>query len=298
MGRALTRERRWWRESSTATADPRGHADGRRHLALVAMSLGGYAFLALLLFVGWQIGKFGIPGDDITQTYDPAGVAFRVLGSPYLADAQRPFFYAPPLALAVVALSLLPAFAAHLLILAADAWALYYMGRGWLGAGLLCWWPLVPFELALGNINLLVAAAIVAAIRGRGWPAALMTLAKLSPVLALDRRGIREFVLTMGAAFLITLPWLGLWPAWISQGMAVAGTGIGPLVPVPLWTRLLAAAALLALRRPWSRALAAVIATPGLYYGSLVMLVAPLAVAMESRRMPGDLSSRANRPPA
>jgi hypothetical protein len=37
---------------------------------------------------------------------------------------------------------------------------------------------------------------------------------------------------------------------------------------------------LLALRRPWARALAAAIASPALYWGQLVVLVAPISLLL------------------
>jgi hypothetical protein len=138
--------------------------------------------------------------------------------------------------------------------------------------------PLLPFELFSGNINLLIAGAIVAAIRGIGWPVGLVTLAKLSPILAVDRATIRSALSAILLVSLVTLPWLWLWPAWIEHGLDAVGSAIGPQVPVPLWLRLSLAVGLLALRRPWTRALAAVVAIPGLYYGSLVMLIAPIVV--------------------
>ena len=65
---------------------------------------------------------------------------------------------------------------------------------------------------------------------------------------------------------------------------------LGPVVPIPLPIRAGIALALLALRRSWSRALAAVVATPAFYVASLVLLIAPLCVWLRRWDQPGQVS--------
>lgn len=48
--------------------------------------------------------------------------------------------------------------------------------------------------------------------------------------------------------------------------------------------RAIIALGLLAMRRPWSRALAAVVATPAFYVASLVLLIAPICVWLRRPR--------------
>ncbi len=64
------------------------------------------------------------------------------------------------------------------------------------------------------------------------------------------------------------------------------GHPFGPVIPVPWIARAIVAVALLLLRRPWAQALAAAIASPGLYWGQLVVLVAPVSLWLARRELP------------
>ncbi len=86
---------------------------------------------------------------------------------------------------------------------------------------------------------------------------------------------------------MITLPWLALWPAWLSILVEAYGkVGIGPQIPVPYLVRAAIALALLALWRPWSRAAAAVVAIPAFYWASFVLFIAPTAVILRRLSAP------------
>jgi hypothetical protein len=161
--------------------------------------------------------------------------------------------------------------------------SLRVIAGSWLGAGVAAWFPLVAFDLASGSFNLLMAAAIVAAARGRPELAVVAALAKFGPILAIDPRQWRSVLPIAVVAALITLPWLSLWPEWIGFLVAYAGSALGPQLPIPMLLRWALALGLLALRRPWTRALAATIAIPAFYWGSLVILVAPVAVWFRQR---------------
>jgi hypothetical protein len=255
---------------------------------LVALSFGGVAFLLLQLFIGTQAGLFPIPaGDELI--WDRVGDAVWT-GAPiyYVAPiATDSFWYAPPLAVIFGLLSWLPIVLQHWLFTLLKIGAMRLIAGSWLGAGVACWFPLVAFEFGGGNFNLLIAASIVLAVRGRPQLAILGALAKFGPALAIHPRDWRRTLAVALVALAITLPFLHLWPEWISHLVANIGSPLGPQIPVPFWLRLAAAAVLLLLTRSgWSRALAATIAIPAFYWGSLVILIAPLAVALRTPRGP------------
>jgi hypothetical protein len=260
----------------------RGPAASRRQLAWFALGMGGWAFAVLIWVVGYHAGRFDFPGGEVRVFYAFAGDAFRSGTDPYAINADGTvFFYAPPWAAAFATLSWAGPAAIHLVILVADLFALRYMARGWVRAGVLCWFVLVPWEMAAGQINLIVAASIVAAVRGTVWPAAITTLAKVSPALAVSPRDWRPFAIALAVCVVLTLPRLDLWPLWIERLLWGLSHPLGPLIPVAFVVRLPVAIGLVAWGRPWSRALGAVLATPGFYWASLVLPVAPAVVWIE-----------------
>jgi hypothetical protein len=181
--------------------------------------------------------------------------------------------------------------AIHAIVLAFDGLALWVIADGsFRRLGYVLWFPLVWFELAAGQLNLLIAAAIVLAQRGIVWPLAAMSLAKVWPAIAVRPRDLPRLLGWAALLSLISLPWLGLWPQWIASLVDTTAHPFGPVVPLPFLVRLPIVVVLLILQRPWSRALAAAISSPGLYWGQLVVLVAPISVWFEGRR-------RASRPP-
>ena len=252
----------------------------------VALSLGGVAFVVVQLIVGSQAGLFPIPGGD-ELIWDRVGDAVWT-GAPIYYRAPNPtdsFWYAPPLAVVFGTISWLPVVLQHWLFTLLKIGAMRVIAGSWLGAGIACWFPLVAFEFGGGNFNLLIAASIVAAVRGAPQLAVLGALAKFGPALAIHPRDWRKVVPIAAAALVITLPWLHLWPEWISHVVANIGSPLGPQIPIPFWARLVAAAALLLLARSgWSRALAATLAIPAFYWGSLVILLAPLAILLRTPR--------------
>jgi hypothetical protein len=248
-----------------------------REFALVALSMGGVAWVLMQYVVGRQMGMFPIPGGD-TMLWDRTGDFLRA-GEPVYRQVSEPFFYAPPVAVLLGALTWLPPAVLNLATTLIAIVSLRLIGGSWLAAGLVCWFPLTVFALVDGNVNLLIAASIVLAVRGDGRLAAMTALMKVSPAIVIrDRRA----VLVLAIAVAVTLPFLGLWPQWIGHMIGAFGHTYGPMIPVPLFLRLAVAAPLL-LGRPWMRALGASIAIPGLYWGSLVVFVAPLAVWWRDR---------------
>lgn len=252
-------------------------------MASFAFAAGGVAWF--LIQAAMLAQKWTIPGGDIQNTDLAAGLAIRDGISPYyLPGSPTPYFYAPPWALAFALLSFIPPAAAYVVVVASDIAALRYMAGSWRRFCFLLWFPLLPFEILGGAINLIIAASIVAAIRGPAWLAVAGGLAKLSPVLAVDPRQWRRYLLPCAVALAITLPWLSLWSAWIQALLtALSGPALGPYVPIPFAVRLIVAVILVATRRPWALALGAAIATPAFYFGSVVLLIAPLTIAWSAR---------------
>jgi hypothetical protein len=246
-------------------------------LAAFALSAGGYVFTLGILAWGFSSGKFGMPGSD-ARIWDRVGDAIRSGGevyyrSPTLSDS---FWYAPPWAVLFGALSWLPVDVLALGIIAAEIAALRYIAGSWLRVGYLCWLPLVAFELPSSQINLIMAAAIAAAIRGEPRAAVVLGAAKLSPILAIDPRQWRRALPVALVLVAVTIPWLGLWPEWIRHLMSSYGANLAPAatITIPFAPRLAVALALLAFRRPWARGLAAIIATPSIYWVSGVLFLA------------------------
>lgn len=246
------------------------------------LAICGYAFTLALLVSGFRSGLWPFPGGDVVDFYAPAGDAVRS-GAPVYFPG---FLYGPPWAIAFGSLSWLGPAAIQLVILALDVIALWVIAAGDLRRlGWFLWFPLVAFELAAGQLNLLVAAALVAAQRGRTWPLAAITLAKVWPVVGLPLRDWRSFANAILVLSVVSIPWFGLWPEWIRALADTSAHPLGPVVPVPFVGRALLAVALLATRRPWCQALAASIVSPGLYWGQLVVLLAPLSLFLDRSRV-------------
>ena len=203
------------------------------------------------------------------------------------------FFYGPPWAPVFALFAALPYGLLHVAIIALDFVALWVIaGRSWVRAGLLLWIPLVISEMASGQLNILCAGAIVEAQRGRVWPLAVLSWAKLWPALALPPRKWKPFLIAVVAFGLIALPWPYLFPDWIDALLGNIREPAAPLVPVPFLLRLPVALVLVAIQRPWTRALGAMLASPNLYWGQLVVVIAPIALWIQER------SERRREPPA
>lgn len=240
-----------------------------------AVSVTGYVLTLIILGWGFSSGKFALPAWDAT-VWDRVGDEVRAGLSPYYHVAgSGGFYYAPPWAVLFALVSWLPPQALAGAIALAEVAALRYVMGSWTRVGYACWIPYVAFELASGQVNLLVAASIAAAIRGHpGW-ALIMAAAKLSPVLAIRDRWRSAVPVAFGLVAL-TVPVIGLWGDWLRQMIASYGTTIAPgtQLLIPFAPRL-GVALVLALRgRPWSRVVAVLIATPALYPVSILFLLA------------------------
>ena len=247
-------------------------------LALVGWAFGVVTFLVLLADNHFEIG-----GD--LAAYLRAGDSL-VAGEPvYVGEIGEfdVFSYAPPWAVLFGALSWVPDIVMQAGIMLLGLLSIRYVAGSWLWSGLVFLYPISVMVLFAGNIEFLIAASIILAAHGRAEPLTFMAMAKISPILAVPPRLWREAVMTLAVAFLVTLPWLHLWPEWIDYLLrqpASIDIHIGP----PWYVRLPFALALLLVRRPWAPALAVVVGMPSLWLGTLVILIAPIRLWFDGRR--------------
>ena len=198
------------------------------------------------------------------------------------AWSDLPFFYAPPVVIIFAALSWLPTPVLFTGILLADVAALRYMARGWLRVGYLLWYVVLPFEFAAGQLNIVMAAVLVAAVRkSRTSLPALFSLAKISPVLAVNPAKWRSFLVWTLLFVALTLPWWWLWPQWLDQLARGWRSPVGPQIPIPFLIRLPVGLLLVATRTRLGRVTGAAFATPAFYWGSLALLLAPMAIGLD-----------------
>jgi hypothetical protein len=194
--------------------------------------------------------------------------------------------YPPPLAQIFVVLHLIPfPLVAGLWIGMLYAIALVLGGR-WAPFVLL--FPPTLAELYLGNVNLLIALAIVVGIR---WPAAwaVVILTKMTPGIGVlwfaFRREWRSLAIALGATAAVTAVSFALNPAWWSEfrdAMSVQASGAidvpAAAIQVSLPVRLVLAVVILAFGartdRAWLVPVAATIAAPALWWNVFVILVA------------------------
>ena len=254
--------------------------------AIVAgLLFGAYLFV----FAARAVGTFGFDAYAYWSV-DPR--------DPYTATAGAfgAFTYSPPIAWLFAPFSLLawPTF----IIL----WTGLLLGTAvWLGGR---WWvavlafPPVALELYHGNVNLLIAFAIVLGFR---WPGAwaFVLLTKVTPGVGLLWFAVRREWRRLGIALAVTGVIAGVslvlepevWRSWIEDSLLATAQG-APLnqfsIAIPLLIRLPAAAILVAwgglTDRPWTVVVAATIALPVMWVPGLSILAALFAV---SQRRPG-----------
>jgi hypothetical protein len=260
----------------SAGAETRGAAAARRwgKPVLLALSVIGVFTVPYFLVVLSPDLSFGYDAYAYWSV-DPANPYVLSTGSVSTFGAFR---YTPVIAWLFAPFGLLPwpvflvGWTAFLLALLA------WMGRRYTLA-LLAFAPIV-FELHYGNINLVIAAIVVAGFR---WPAlwSLVILTKPTAAIALlwflPRRW-RAIAVAFGAAALIALPSLvarpDLWTQWVSATLGSAGQP----QPLPVLWRLPFAAAVALwgglTGRAWAVPVAATIAMPQTWWTSLAVLAA------------------------
>jgi hypothetical protein len=154
--------------------------------------------------------------------------------------------------------------------------------------------PVVASDLYLGNIHVLLGAAVVGSLRRPGlWAIPLLTKPTVGVgLLWFAARGEwRRLATAIGVtAVLAAIAFVlapGLWKAWIDYVLA---TGVSPdvgtayWVPIPLLLRLPTAALVVTwgarTNRPWTLPVAAMLGLPVLWLVGLAMLTAAFAVSV------------------
>jgi hypothetical protein len=255
----------------------------RRNRRLIDVALRAAFVVVLVIFTILR----PIPADD-AHAYWAVDVSNPYTRPVATLDA---FTYTPPAALIFGVLGHLPfaVFQAGWTLLI--GLALLWLAGPWSLLFLVI--PVVASDLYVGNIHVLLAAAIIAGFR---WPAlwAVPLLTKPSCGVGLlwyvargewRRLGI-ALVTTAAAAALAFILAPDLWPKWIAY---VLDTGVSPnvgtasWVPIPLLIRL-SAAVLLVLwgartNRPWTVPTASMLALPVLWLVGLAMLTGAFAVS-------------------
>jgi hypothetical protein len=227
----------------------------------------------------------------------PAGDAHAYWAVDLLDPYTRPvatvdaFTYPPPAALFFAALGNLPFEVFQAIWTLLIGAALLWLTGPW--ALLFLVIPFVASDLYLGNIHVLLAAAIVASFR---WPAmwAIPLLTKPSCGVGLLwfaargewRRLATAIAVTGAIAALSAVVAPTLWPKWIDY---VLGTGLSPdlgaahFVAIPLLIRLPAAVILVLwgarTDRPWTLPTAAMLGLPVLWMVGLAMLAGAFALS-------------------
>lgn len=249
--------------------------------ALDRFALLGCVTVGLIVGLAQATGAIADPYD--ARAYweaDPANL--------YLAHWIGGYVYPPPLALFVNVLHPLgwPVF---ITAFTTATWtAFWYCARAWSLPVLLASLALVPLiggnvvgYLFLGNIQILMAAAVVASVRHPAW-AALPLLTKgvgVSFVWYAVRREWRSLGIAVGTtAAVVAVTFVAAPEAWFAFYRFVTDNGLTaspiPLVPVPFAVRLVAATALVAwgglTDRRWTLPIAAGIAIPALYVWSFL----------------------------
>jgi hypothetical protein len=204
---------------------------------------------------------------------------------------QDAFTYPPPAALVFAVLGKLPFELFQALWTMLIGLALLWLTGPW--ALLFLVIPVVASDLYLGNIHILLAAAIVASLR---WPAmwAIPLLTKPSCGVGLlwylvrgEWRRLATAIGVTGAIVLLSAVLAPtLWPKWIDY---VIGTGLSPdvgtahFVPIPLLIRIPASVALVVwgarTNRPWTVPAASMLALPVLWLVGLAMLAGAFALS-------------------
>lgn len=169
------------------------------------------------------------------------------------------------------------------LLLAVYVWL---AGSSWLP---LMAFPPIVFELYMGNIHLLLAAAIVLGFR---WPVtwSFVLLTKVTPGVGLlwfvVRREWRSLAIALGSTLLVAGVGVVLaphaWDEWL-RSLQDTAPSIGPnLLAVPLALRLVAAVAIVVAgaltNRRWTVVVASTLALPTLWSHGFALLVGVLAL--------------------
>jgi len=260
---------------------------------LTPVAIAGALFCIGMFLAHVRVGAW--PMHD-SVAYWIAGVDLRAGEPVYEITPYLAFLYAPPMAVLMAPLSLLPLdwFVGGLLVL--QVLAFRYVVGSWRNVGLIAWLPIVMEELVSGNIDFLIAAAILASIRnvrGAGYFTALMGATKLSStvtMLTADRRQWREANVAGLVLIALTVPTR----RGCSGSSSVArvardayrqqSPGVQPIGTIPLLPRIPLGVLRIAYRRPSSVAAGAAMLVPAFYAMHSILLFLPaMRLASTSR---------------
>jgi Glycosyltransferase family 87 len=252
------------RASAAANADGLGSVARAGRIALVGLA-GGVALTVWATFTA----MIGTPVDARCYFFiDPA--------RPYWTTGYQ-FIYSPAAAQAMIPFQLLSFDAFVALLRGLEVLALFALTGPLLP--LVVFWSPLASEINAANINLLIVAVAVWGLR---WPAlwSFVILTKVTPGIGLlwfaARREWRQLGIAVGVTAAIAgvsfVVAPGTWFDWVAFLRTLS-----PSDGVPLWARLLGAAALVVwgarTDRRWTLVLAVTIAAPRLYLQTPAMLV-------------------------
>jgi hypothetical protein len=249
--------------------------DRWREPARAGLSVAG-AIVVILLFLNPDAHGVDARG---YWAFEPSHPYREAIGN---LNAATAFRYAPPIAQILAPLHALPWAWFITFWTAICLAALVYLAGRW-ALALAVFYP-VAIELSAGNVNLLIAAAVVAGFeRPATWSFVLLT--KLSPGVGLlwfgVRREWRELTFAVGATAAVavfsflTAP--DLWAQWIAALQSMAGIEPeGWHIPLALPYRVAIAAVLIMwgarTHRRWTVLVGAMLALPTIFPAGLSML--------------------------
>lgn len=236
-----------------------------------------------LVYLVWRFAVLG-PQDGHVG-FD--AIAYWVLdpNHPYsLANGRiGSFLYSPPIARLFAPFAILSWPQFWLLWTGLQVGTVIWLG--WRRALLVLAFPPVALELYFGNVNLLIAAAIVLGFRYPGaWVFILLTKFTLGVGLLwfAVRREWRSLAIALGATALIVATSVvldgPLWGEWLARLAEDAPAPLGRPFTIPLWLRLPIAALIVMwgarTDRRWTVPLGATLALPVLWIAAFSILVA------------------------
>lgn len=263
------------------------------------------AAVGILAWRWWSIVSAGIELDAGAYWWaDP----LDPYGSTQVATS-RAYLYSPAFAQALAPLTALPWTAFHAIWTAINIGALAFLvGPVW--AAVAIFLPPVHDEVLIGNIHLLLAAALVLAFR---YPAvmAFPLLTKVTPGVGLVWFAVRRQWRDLGLALAATAAVVGLsvllgphlWAEWLSIAAANSAERVDvALIPLPIGLRVAFAVAIIAaaaaMDRSWLVPFGVFVALPVVWFPSLSLLLAsfPL-IRADAQRRRSELRKDVSSPP-
>jgi hypothetical protein len=252
---------------------------------LIALSVIGLISLPYFLIVLSPGLSFGYDAHAYWSV-DPSDPYRLSAGS---LSAFGAFRYTPPIAWLFAPFGLLP-WPVFLVLWTAFLLAvLAWTGRRY-ALALLAFAPIM-FEVNYGNINLIIAACIVAGFR---WPAAWSFIILTKPTAAIGLLWFlphrpRAILIAVGVTLVVAIPTLVLRPDLWAEWFRVTLGSAGQPQPLPVIWRLPFAAAIAlwggVSRRKWTVPIAVTIAMPQTWWTSLATLAALPATLVDDARI-------------